>query len=127
MADPRKGTFPRISVMPAGSWRKYPLRAISLILAILGGCKATHGLPDDPLFAGRKPYEAKVQARAPIHLAYVDPVIPPIPEGKEDTGLAKRKPPLPQVDGIPTNRPMDDDPPRPATDDDTLPKTDEPK
>jgi len=112
--------------MPAGSWRKYSLRAVPLILAILGGCKATRGLPDDPLFVGRKPYEAKVQVRTPIHLAYVDPVIPAIPEGKEERGLAKRKPPLPQVDGMPTNRPMDDDPPRKSEGEDVLPRPDEP-
>jgi len=52
-----------------------------LAAALLAGCQDTagHTYPPDPIFAGKKPIEAKAQEAAPAAVACVEPAMPAVP------------------------------------------------
>lgn len=56
-------------------------RCLALVCGALCGCGMfrQHGLPDDPLFAQRKPIESKAVQTAPQPPAHAEPLPPPNP------------------------------------------------
>jgi hypothetical protein len=56
---------------------------VAVVLAGMGlpGCQdgAGHTLPPDPLFAGKRPIEAKAKNSPPAAVACPDPAMPPVP------------------------------------------------
>ena len=61
------------------------IRAAWLVAALAAtgaaGCQDTagHTYPADPLFAGKKPIEAKSENTAPVAVVCQEPAIPPVP------------------------------------------------
>jgi hypothetical protein len=55
--------------------------AASLASACLAGCQGSSGstYPADPLFAGKRPIEARAEAAPPVTVASAEPTVPPVP------------------------------------------------
>jgi hypothetical protein len=55
--------------------------AAALASAVLAGCQGSsaHTYPPDPLFASKRPIEARAETAPPISVASTEPALPPVP------------------------------------------------
>jgi hypothetical protein len=92
------------------SWRTWLVGAMLAMAAM--GCQALSGksgIPEDPLFASRKPIESKAMTAAPIAVAFVEPPVPQDPDialasGKDKMSVPSGPTPG-KVPGILTSQP----------------------
>ncbi len=95
-------------------YRRRQIWLKAVLAAVCGlGCRGIwggQGIPDDPMFASRKPVEAKAAMAAPVALAFVEPPIPldapmAVASGKEKPPPGKATPLKVELRGTLTSQP----------------------